>query len=135
MIGFRFAIIGMTLLGLAINCPAEIRPYQKGDKEHGYASWYGADSGTKTASGEKFDQESLTGAHRYLPFNSIVRVTNKLNGLSVEVRINDRGPWGKSRVIDISESAAKILKMKGAGIVPVDLVVLTVGKSQLKKAK
>jgi rare lipoprotein A len=68
----------------------------------------------------------LTAAHRRLPFGSMVRVTNKLNGRSVVVRINDRGPWADDdRIIDVSSAAADILQMKRSGIVPVEVEVLS----------
>jgi len=67
--------------------------YHEGETERGDASWYGLDfQGKATASGETFDPTQLTAAHRHLPFGTIVRVTNRTNGISVEVRINDRGP-------------------------------------------
>ena len=70
----------------------------------------------------------LTAAHRHLPFGTIVRVTNRLNGESVEVRINDRGPWtGDNRIIDVSSAAADALQMKKAGIVPVEIEVVQLG--------
>jgi rare lipoprotein A len=99
-----------------------------GDVEYGKASWYGADQGRHTASGERFDEDDLTAAHRHLPFGTIVRVTNRQNGRSVEVRINDRGPWcGGGRVIDVSSAAADVLRMKKAGIVPVEIEVVRLG--------
>jgi rare lipoprotein A len=88
--------------------------------ETGLASWYGRGfHGKLTASGEVFDQEKFTAAHRSLPWGSRVRVTNLANGKSVEVRINDRGPIGKGRIIDVSRAAARILGIVGAGIASV----------------
>jgi rare lipoprotein A len=76
----------------------------------GVASWYGAThQGHQTANGEKFDRRGMTAAHRTLPFDTVVRVTNLGSGKSVKVRINDRGPYGAGRIIDLSESAAKQL--------------------------
>jgi len=99
--------------------------YHEGEKQHGLASWYGSENGRQTSSGERFDPHKLTAAHRHLPFGTIVRVTNRLNGLSVDVRINDRGPWGDGdRIIDLSSAAADVLQMKKAGLVPVELEVI-----------
>jgi rare lipoprotein A len=85
--------------------------------ETGLASWYGAKhQGKRTASGEVFDQKKFTAAHRTLPWGSIVKVTNLDNGKSVEVRINDRGPFTKGRVIDLSRAAARALGMVGSGV-------------------
>src|SRR5471030_1547189 len=79
----------------------------------------------RSASGERFNPRLLTAAHRHLPFGTIVRVTNRLNGLSVEVRINDRGPYSDDdRIIDVSSAAADVLKMKKEGIVPVEVEVI-----------
>jgi rare lipoprotein A len=88
--------------------------------ETGLASWYGPRfHGKLTASGEVFNQEDFTAAHRTLPWGSRVKVTNLANGKSVEVRINDRGPFGKGRIIDVSRAAARVLGMVGSGITTV----------------
>lgn len=82
----------------------------------GTASWYGPGfRGKRTASGEPFDDSDLTAAHRTLPFGSRVRVRNVRNGREVVVRINDRGPWKRGRVIDLSKAAAAALDMLQAG--------------------
>jgi rare lipoprotein A len=92
--------------------------------EAGIASWYGArHHGRRTASGERFDQKKLTAAHPTLPWGSIVRVTSLANGKSVDVRINDRGPFVKGRIIDLSRAAAQALGM--AGLMQVQIEVLT----------
>jgi hypothetical protein len=91
----------------------------------GLASWYGADfQGKPTASGQIFDEEKLTAAHRTLPLRSRVRVTNLENGRSVEVRINDRGPYVAGRVLDLSTRAAKALGMHKEGLALVRIEVL-----------
>jgi rare lipoprotein A len=91
----------------------------------GMASWYGYDwSGNKTASGERFNPEAMTAAHRSLPLGTKVRVINTRNGRSVVVRINDRGPYIGGRIIDLSAGAARLLGMIGSGIAPVRLEVL-----------
>lgn len=91
----------------------------------GPASWYGPGfAGNETASGETYDPSELTAAHRSLPFGTRVRVTNQLNGRSVLVRINDRGPYSGDRILDVSSAAADELRMKGQGVVPVTIQVL-----------
>ncbi|MFG0584317.1 septal ring lytic transglycosylase RlpA family protein [Pseudomonas sp. zjy_9] len=96
-----------------------------GGSETGKASYYGqAHHGKRTASGERFDQRALTAAHRTLPFGTRVRVTNLNNERSVVVRINDRGPFVRGRIIDLSRAAAERLDMLRAGVVPVRLQAL-----------
>ncbi|MHC5723926.1 MAG: septal ring lytic transglycosylase RlpA family protein [Nostoc sp.] len=91
----------------------------------GIASYYGYDGcGNSTASGQRFNPEGMTAAHRSLPFGTKVRVTNTHNGRSVVVRINDRGPYVRGRVIDLSAGAARILGMMGSGVAPVHIEVL-----------
>lgn len=91
----------------------------------GMASYYGDElAGNRTASGERFDPGQMTGAHRSLPFGSMVRVTNVANGDSVVVRINDRGPFSRSRVIDISHAAARQIGMHRSGTARVKLALL-----------
>ncbi len=98
----------------------------KARTQSGLASWYGSrHHGKPTASGERFNKNALTAAHRTLRMNTRVRVTNEKNGRSVVVRINDRGPFGnKRRIIDVSEAAARKLGMIDAGVVPVRVEVL-----------
>jgi rare lipoprotein A len=82
----------------------------------GLASFFGREiAGNRTASGEKCDPDTLTAAHRTLPFGSLVRVTDALTGNSVIVRINDRGPFSGKRVIDLSKAAARELGIVGRG--------------------
>jgi len=97
-------------------------PPHSGNMYRGYASWYG--EAQMTASGERFDRHAMTAAHRSLPMGTHVRVTNTHNGKSVVVRINDRGPYGHGRIIDLSEAAARRIDMIDAGVVPVTLEVL-----------
>jgi rare lipoprotein A len=93
--------------------------------EEGIASWYGPNfNGKLTANGEKYDMYSLTAAHRTLPFNTIVKVKNLDNGKSVQVRINDRGPYAKNRIIDLSKQAAKEINMLGPGTAHVALILM-----------
>jgi rare lipoprotein A len=95
----------------------------------GLASYYAEPyHGRKTANGETFDTyNAMTAAHRTLPFNTVVRVTNKVNGKEVDVRINDRGPFIDGRVIDLSLIAARNIDMVRAGVVPVELTILKEG--------
>ena len=94
-------------------------------EQYGLASWYGpGNQGRETASGQRFDEHQLTAAHRTLPFGSRVRVTNLRNGRSVVVKINDRGPWVYTRVIDLSEAAAERLGFRRHGLAPVRIRVL-----------
>lgn len=90
----------------------------------GTAAWYGTrHQGQRTASGERFDPKALTAAHPSLPFGTIARVTSIAYGGSVKVRINDRGPRTRGRIVDLSAQAASILKLRGAGIAQVKLEV------------
>lgn len=90
----------------------------------GQATWYGPGfHGKLTASGEKFNKDSLTAAHRSLEFDTKVKVTNLKNNKSVIVRINDRGPVSEKFIIDLSEKTAKRLDMIEAGVVPVKLEI------------
>jgi rare lipoprotein A len=89
------------------------------------ASWYGPGfDGNYSASGEVFNQNALTAAHRNLPFGTQVRVTNMDNGMSVVVRINDRGPYSGDRIIDLSRGAASAIGLVQSGVAPVNLEVL-----------
>jgi len=88
----------------------------------GKASYYWQPQ--RVASGGWFNPNAMTAAHKTLPFGTKVRVTNKINGKSVVVTINDRGPFIKGRIIDLSKAAAKSISMTGAGVVPVSVAVL-----------
>jgi rare lipoprotein A len=101
--------------------PAENPRYD----EIGYASWYGAEFHNKrTANGEIFDKNRLTGAHKTLPLPSVVRVTNIENNKSVVLRVNDRGPFTSDRLIDVSERAAKLLEFPNKGVTRVRVEIL-----------
>ena len=117
----RHLIFATTILLSLASCARKIT-------ETGRGSYY-ADKfeGRPTASGEKFDQGKMTAAHRTLPFGTKVKVTNVSNGRSVTVRVNDRGPFAASRIIDVSKKAAKKLGMVDAGVANV--------KISYKKAK
>jgi len=103
---------------------ATAQAYEKPPRmEAGIASWYGGRfHGRRTASGEAFDMDALTAAHPKLPFGSWVRVSNLVNGRSVDVRINDRGPHIKRRIIDLSRAAAHALGVSGTHHVEVSLL-------------
>ncbi|MBT8766257.1 septal ring lytic transglycosylase RlpA family protein [Metapseudomonas boanensis] len=114
----------LAFTGLLAGCA--YNPFGQGSgtpgdyRAEGKASYYGArHHGKRTASGERFNQNSLTAAHRTLSFGTRVRVTNLRNDRSVVVRINDRGPYSRSRIIDVSRKAAESLGMLRAGVVPV----------------
>lgn len=93
-----------------------IKKDQQGFVQRGTATWYGNEfHGKKTASGERFDMHKLTAAHRTLPFNTMVKVTNLKNKASVVVRINDRGPFGGKHVIDLSRAAANKIGIVKSG--------------------
>jgi rare lipoprotein A len=101
--------------------PAEDFSYD----ETGIASWYGEDfHGKYTANGEVFDLNSLTAAHRTLPMPSVVQVTNLDNGRSIELRVNDRGPYARGRIIDVSRRAAQLLGFEGQGTAKVRVRIL-----------
>ncbi|MBV8199887.1 MAG: septal ring lytic transglycosylase RlpA family protein [Acidobacteria bacterium] len=96
-----------------------------GSLARGTASWYGPKfNGRRTASGERYDMRKLTAAHPSLPFGSLVQVTNLDNGKQVVVRVNDRGPFGRRRVIDLSYAAARELDMVGPGTARVELALV-----------
>ena len=94
--------------------------------QYGKASWYGdKEHGNRSASGEIFNRYAYTAAHKELPFGTVVRVTNLENRKQVEVRINDRGPYVKGRVIDLSYAAAKSIGLVRSGVAKVKIEVLS----------
>jgi rare lipoprotein A len=137
----RRLLVGVTVgLGLLAGCapratrptpareekPEVVRPEKPPPPrvwlDEGLASYYGPGlAGRPTASGEKFNPQNLTAAHRKLPFGACLRVVNMGNGRSVEVRVNDRGPFVKGRVVDVSLAAAKRLGMLDKGLARVRL--------------
>ena len=105
-------------------------------KARGKASWYGPGfAGRKTANGERFNPSKLTAAHRTLPFNTKIKVTNLSNGKSVVVRINDRGPYAGRRIIDLSKAAARKIGMLKTGVAKVQLVAVGGPKGKGKRKK
>jgi len=125
-------ILTSAVLVLGLNCggnPGILLPpplaARVGFVEMGVASWYGHPyHGRKTSNGETYDMEQLTAAHLRLPFNTVVRVTNLATELSVDVRINDRGPFIKDRIVDLSHAVARQIGMIGDGIATVRLEVV-----------
>lgn len=110
---------------------AEIAPEARDSDQKGLASWYGPGfHGRRTANGERFDSGELTAAHRSLAFGTRVCVRSSVTGKTVVVRINDRGPFAKDRVIDLSQAAAEELGMTGLGIKPVELWTLADGEGR-----
>jgi len=102
-------------------------------EEQGIASWYGPGfAGRRTANGEVFDPSQLTAAHKELPFNSLVTVTNLFNGRTVVVRINDRGPFKPGRIIDLSRAGAEAIGMIGSGTAQVRIEVMTLPQGMVR---
>ncbi|EWY42700.1 hypothetical protein N825_02240 [Skermanella stibiiresistens SB22] len=119
-----------TLLAITVCLPFTFdTAHSTGKPSHkfrqvGTASWYGPGfHGKKTASGTRFDQNKLTAAHRSLPLDTVVKVTNLDNGKTVKVRVNDRGPYSGKRVIDLSKAAANKLDMTSDGTARVRIEV------------
>ncbi len=111
-------IVGLIVGLLTSACVSSRRASEgrRGFEQSGIASWYGPGfHGKTTANGETYDMEAMTAAHRQLPFGSIVEVHNRDNGRRTRVRINDRGPFVRGRIIDLSKAAARDLGMLGSG--------------------
>jgi rare lipoprotein A len=128
-----FALALAVSLSLATGCarktsahvPSPVKPARIGETETGIASWYGPPyHGRRSANGEIYDMEKLTAAHRTLPFDTWVEVTNLVNKKHVDVRITDRGPFVNGRIIDLSLAAAREIDMVGSGIVRVRIKVI-----------
>ncbi len=113
---------GILLASMALAMGVATQPARADAGQTGLASYYWQGKGT--ASGERFNAGGLTAAHRSLPFNTKVKVTNLRNGRTVVVRINDRGPFVRGRIIDVSRAAASELGFTGHGITRVSVAVL-----------
>jgi len=129
LVPLALAILALVTVGCTTTTrrPAgpEVAGPEPGTRIDGLASWYGQQhQGRPTASGEAFDKNQLTAAHRTLPFGTRLRVTNVENGKTVVVRVNDRGPHVPGRVLDLSYRAAQALGMTDAGVARVEVVVL-----------
>lgn len=117
-------LLCMILSACALHRPPPIET-MPGSREEGLASWYGKKfHGRRTASGEVYDMNAMTAAHRTLPFGTAVRVENRDNGRSADVVVNDRGPFVKGRVIDLSYAAARAVGLVGSGVARVRVTVL-----------
>ena len=122
--GFFCVLVYLALQGCS-STPKQAESRPVGRTESGMASFYGNEfQSRKTANGERFDQGKLTAAHRTLAFGTRLKVTNTQNSKSVVVRVNDRGPFAKGRVIDLSSSAFKAIASLNAGVVPVRIEVV-----------
>jgi rare lipoprotein A len=122
------AALLIASLSLFVGCSRKISthvPAPIGKTETGIASWYGVPyNGRRSANGEVYDMEKMTAAHRSLPFDTWVEVTNLANRKRVDVRITDRGPFINGRIIDLSLAAAREIDMVQAGIVRVRIKVI-----------
>jgi rare lipoprotein A len=120
--------LGAALVAAATACataPAKQPRDWSSFRQEGEASWYGPDfHGKMTANGERYNMLKLTAAHQQLPFNTLVKVTNLANGKTATVRINDRGPFLKGRILDLSYGAARALGANGPGVIPVRIQVV-----------
>ena len=118
--------LAALLFGAVVSGCASTQPFAApADSTVGVASYYArAHEGRRTASGELFDMQAMTAAHRTLPFGTRVRVINLENGRQVVVRINDRGPFRKGRIIDVSYAAARVLGLIGPGTARVRVELL-----------
>lgn len=122
IIGTQFLLSACVKNTPALNCPIPTKQSSIQYEAKGLASWYGAGFHKKrTSSGERFNMNDLTAAHKTLPLSTYAQVTNLNNGEQVIVRINDRGPFVRDRVIDLSYAAAKKLGMIGHGVAPVSI--------------
>jgi hypothetical protein len=122
-------LVGVLTLPACMTVPKGLGDYDAGFKELGVASWYGGSfHGRLTAKGDIYDQFKMTAAHRLLPLGSVARVTNPENGREVEVLVNDRGPFIRGRIIDLSYAAAEHLGAVYPGTLPVVVEVLQMGK-------
>jgi rare lipoprotein A len=135
----RGTIAGLVLAALLAGCHAMPTPPPPSPAANpppfsqvGVASWYGPHFNHKlTAKGERYDMNALTAAHRTLPLDTMVRVTNLENGRTVIVRINDRGPFSGDRIIDLSAKAARALDMTEDGLARVRIELANVGQAAL----
>ena len=113
---------GYVLALAMVMASQRVEAKQNVGTEVGVASWYGSKlNGHLTASGEVLDRQRLTAAHRTFPFGTVLEVTNRKNGRKVLVRVNDRGPLRKSRIIDLSPAAAAVLGFRKRGLAVVEV--------------
>jgi rare lipoprotein A len=115
-----YRLLAAALITLTVAAVSAATAEQQRQEESGIAAIHSGKTG-KTTSGEAFNSENMTAAHRSLPFGTMVRVTNTQNGRSIVVRINDRGPFTRGRVIDVTPAAARALGF--SGLAPVKLLL------------
>jgi rare lipoprotein A len=130
------AMVSLLVL-LSTSC-ATVPPKSKdsivGYRQVGFASWYGPGfHGRKTSSGEVFNMHSFTAAHRTLPFGTILKVKNRENGRWVQVKVNDRGPFIRGRILDLSYGAARAIDMIGTGTALVEIRAIGRGKEYIRQ--
>ena len=113
----------VLIIGAAVGVTSEVFAADRSDSSSGIASVYDQSSGASTASGEPLREDAMTAAHRTLPFGTMIRVTNRRNGQVALVRVNDRGPFVRGRVIDLSPAAGRALGL--SGLVEVSLEVVS----------
>lgn len=113
----------VLIIGAVVGVTSEVFAADRSDSSSGIASVYDQSSGASTASGEPLREDAMTAAHRTLPFGTMVRVTNRRNGQVALVRVNDRGPFVRGRVIDLSPAAGRALGL--SGLVEVSLEVVS----------
>ncbi len=119
------ALVCLLIAGCATN---RYQPPKPSDTVRGMASWYGKDfHGKRTANGEIYDMYGISAAHKELPLGTVVDVTHLDNGRKVRVRINDRGPFIRGRILDLSYGAAQKLNMVGEGVAPVEIRIVSIG--------
>ncbi len=135
LISFSLTFIACSLPPTKIKVPAPPSA-ESGATQTGIASWYGPGfHGRPTASGTIYNQNELTAAHQTLPLGTRVMVTNLDNGRSTEVTINDRGPFAKGRIMDLSYAAARTLGMIGPGTIPVRIEVIDSGPYKIQTVR
>ena len=123
----RLLLLAALVLGVASTTAAQtVTPGgRRAEARRGTASYYAASlHGNRTASGDRYDRGAFTAAHRSLRFGTVLRVTNERNGRAVFVRVNDRGPFHRNRVLDLSNAAADHLQMRGAGTAQISYEVV-----------
>lgn len=126
-VGIPLALVVVLAAGCGGGPRPSTAPVSVGWSQEGVASWYGPGfHGRRTASGEVYDMDGMTAAHRTLPFGTWVRVVNRENGRAARVRITDRGPFREGRIIDLSRAGARELGMLGSGTARVRLEVVAV---------
>jgi rare lipoprotein A len=116
----RAAYILMLALASFVAAAAEIGPAV----QTGTASWYGVESSKKTATGEHYDPQAMTAAHRTLPMGTMIQVRNLNNGCCATLRVTDRGPCSKGRILDVSKAAARQLDMLRSGTAKVQIAIV-----------